>query len=380
MSIFAGTNGYLDDIARRRRAPLRGRAARGLPHPLPRPARPHPHREDAARRPGRRRQPSSRPSFQVDRRPTRAAIDPTDVDADGRRRRHVATRRWRRSDGAGMAGGQERILRRPHPQRPVHEEDHARHGADRRLAHRAGPAARRRRRALQRPDHRGRARPRPRPAAQVREPAAAAARPEIRQVCYVVIVADRGLCGAYNSTVLRAAEREIKQDVLAGLELLARRRRPEGRELLPLPRLPHRRASFTGFTDNPTYADARAHRRAGPSSRFLAGEVDRVRARLHPLRLGRHPGGRAAGRSSRSSASCSPTATPRPTAAVPRPTTSSSRRPPSILDELLPRYVEARDLRRPARRRRLRARRPPAGHEGGHRQRRRAHQRPSPAS
>src|SRR5689334_625784 len=41
------------------------------------------------------------------------------------------------------------------------------------------------------------------------------ARDQIQKVCYVVIVADRGLCGAYNLNVLRAAEGEIKHEVLA---------------------------------------------------------------------------------------------------------------------------------------------------------------------
>ena len=47
-----------------------------------------------------------------------------------------------------MAGGQERILRGRIRTRPGDEEDHARHGADRRVADRQGPAARARRRAV----------------------------------------------------------------------------------------------------------------------------------------------------------------------------------------------------------------------------------------
>ena len=35
----------------------------------------------------------------------------------------------------------------------------------------------------------------------------------IRTTCYVVITADRGLCGGYNAGVQRAAEGEIKADV-----------------------------------------------------------------------------------------------------------------------------------------------------------------------
>src|SRR5688572_8402725 len=43
-----------------------------------------------------------------------------------------------------------------------------------------------------------------------------AGRPDVTTTCYVVIAADRGLCGGYNAGVQRAAEGEIKADVLAG--------------------------------------------------------------------------------------------------------------------------------------------------------------------
>ena len=41
-------------------------------------------------------------------------------------------------------------------------------------------------------------------------------RDEIRKVAYVVLTADRGLCGAYNSTVIRQAERSLKAQQDAG--------------------------------------------------------------------------------------------------------------------------------------------------------------------
>ena len=41
-------------------------------------------------------------------------------------------------------------------------------------------------------------------------------RDEVKNTCYVVIAADRGLCGGYNAGIQRAAEGEIKADVLAG--------------------------------------------------------------------------------------------------------------------------------------------------------------------
>jgi len=45
-------------------------------------------------------------------------------------------------------------------------------------------------------------------------------RENIRTTCYVAITADRGLCGGYNSGVMRATEGEIKADVLAGKDYL----------------------------------------------------------------------------------------------------------------------------------------------------------------
>ena len=43
-----------------------------------------------------------------------------------------------------------------------------------------------------------------------------AGRADVRTTAYVVITADRGLCGGYNSGVQRAAEGEVKADVLDG--------------------------------------------------------------------------------------------------------------------------------------------------------------------
>jgi F-type H+-transporting ATPase subunit gamma len=41
-------------------------------------------------------------------------------------------------------------------------------------------------------------------------------RPEIRKVAHVVVAADRGLCGAYNSSIFRAAEGSIREHREAG--------------------------------------------------------------------------------------------------------------------------------------------------------------------
>jgi len=99
-------------------------------------------------------------------------------------------------------------------------------------------------------------------------------RPEILRVGEVVIAADRGLCGAYNSSVIRAAETDVRAQHAQNREtaIVTVGRKPEGyfrfREY-PI------RASFGGFTQNPTYEDARmiAESVVAP---FQWGELDLV--------------------------------------------------------------------------------------------------------
>jgi len=84
-----------------------------------------------------------------------------------------------------------------------------------------------------------------------------AGRPEVKNKCYVVITADRGLCGGYNAGVQRAAEGEVKAAVLAG----------QGYEIIPVGKKAEAYfrfrgyalgKPFQGFSDNPSYADAKA--------------------------------------------------------------------------------------------------------------------------
>jgi F-type H+-transporting ATPase subunit gamma len=99
-------------------------------------------------------------------------------------------------------------------------------------------------------------------------------RPEQKKVCYVVLSADRGLCGGYNAGVLRATEGEIKADALKGRgnTIVAVGRKAEnyfrfrGFEI---------DRSWTGFTDNPSYAVAKE---IGEhvTELFVSGAVDRV--------------------------------------------------------------------------------------------------------
>jgi len=101
-----------------------------------------------------------------------------------------------------------------------------------------------------------------------------AGRPEVKNVCYVVLSADRGLCGGYNSGVLRATEGEIKEDALKGRghTVVAIGRKAEGYFRF---RGYNIGQSFTGFTDNPTYSIAKE---IGEyvTGLYESGEVDRV--------------------------------------------------------------------------------------------------------
>ena len=101
-----------------------------------------------------------------------------------------------------------------------------------------------------------------------------AGRDEVRHTCYVVITADRGLCGGYNAGVQRAAEGEIKADVLAGKDYTVI---PVGRKAEGYFRFRGYNLGqpFNGFSDQPSYADARA---IGEHvvDLFVTGQVDRV--------------------------------------------------------------------------------------------------------
>ena len=101
-----------------------------------------------------------------------------------------------------------------------------------------------------------------------------AGRPEIKNKCYVVITADRGLCGGYNAGVQRAAEGEVKADVVAG----------KGYEIIPVGKKAEAYfrfrgyalgKAFQGFSDSPKYADAKA---IGEHvvGLYAGGEVDSV--------------------------------------------------------------------------------------------------------
>jgi F-type H+-transporting ATPase subunit gamma len=167
-----------------------------------------------------------------------------------------------------------------------------------------------------------------------------AGRSEIRNKCYVVITADRGLCGGYNAGVQRAAEGEIKADVRAGLgyEII-----PIGKKAESYFRFREYRLgrSFQGFSENPTYqnakeigqhvvglyADGQVDSVELVYTRFIsAGNQEVVLRPLVPLSSDTVAGGDGKAGSGDGSGS--------DYEFEPDPTT--------ILDTLLPRYVEAR--------------------------------------
>ena len=101
-----------------------------------------------------------------------------------------------------------------------------------------------------------------------------AGREAVSNVAYVVITADRGLCGGYNVGVQRAAEGEIKADVLQGRDysVIAVGRKAESYFRFRGYKI---KAKFSGFSDAPSYADAKEIGQHVVDL-FVSGEVDRV--------------------------------------------------------------------------------------------------------
>ncbi len=95
-----------------------------------------------------------------------------------------------------------------------------------------------------------------------------------QRVAFVVITSDRGLAGAYNSSVIRAAEREVQALRAEGgdYSLILIGKKAEGYFRFRGYRID---ASFNGMSDRPTFDDAR--RVADEVSElFVSGVVDQV--------------------------------------------------------------------------------------------------------
>ena len=97
---------------------------------------------------------------------------------------------------------------------------------------------------------------------------------KVETAVVLCIVGDRGLSGAYNSSVLRATERLVNELRSAGTTV---RVIAVGKKAAPYFRFRgiETETSFVGFADKPTFADAREVARA-TSAPFVAGEVEQV--------------------------------------------------------------------------------------------------------
>jgi len=97
---------------------------------------------------------------------------------------------------------------------------------------------------------------------------------EQRRAAVVAVTADRGLAGAYNSSVLRATERVIREAEHRGADVMLV---TTGRKAQSYFRYRGRppAAAFTGFSERPSFDDARDVARVVMEA-FSAGEVDAV--------------------------------------------------------------------------------------------------------
>jgi F-type H+-transporting ATPase subunit gamma len=97
---------------------------------------------------------------------------------------------------------------------------------------------------------------------------------DVKTVAYIVIAADRGLAGAYNSAVIRLTERAIQADQAAGRSYVLITCGKKAEDYFRFRKYTIT-ASFKGFSEAPTYENARAVA-AEVVSRFEGGEVDQV--------------------------------------------------------------------------------------------------------
>jgi F-type H+-transporting ATPase subunit gamma len=99
-------------------------------------------------------------------------------------------------------------------------------------------------------------------------------RSNINKVCYVAIVADRGLCGGYNAGVLRAVEGEIKAHARKGQQyaVVTVGRKAESYFRFRNYNMAH---SSSGFSDNPSYENAK-HIADAVIEMYLKGDFDEV--------------------------------------------------------------------------------------------------------
>jgi F-type H+-transporting ATPase subunit gamma len=156
--------------------------------------------------------------------------------------------------------------------------------------------------------------------------------PDANTAAFVVITSDRGLCGAYNSTIIRLAEREIEARRAEGLDYALFL---VGKKALSYFRFRRYRIedSFLGISDQPIYDNARDVA-ASFRSRFEEGEfqsVDLVYTRF-----------KSAGSQEAVVRRFLPLEIDDEAPTGPQAEIEYEPSPTAILNELLPRYVEAR--------------------------------------
>lgn len=97
---------------------------------------------------------------------------------------------------------------------------------------------------------------------------------DVRNVGLLVITSDRGLCGAYNSNVLREAQRVREREERAGHSVLATAVGKRGLTFFRFRRVPLG-GEYTGVSDRPGYGDARRI-----AEQLIEGYVSRALDRL----------------------------------------------------------------------------------------------------
>jgi F-type H+-transporting ATPase subunit gamma len=107
-----------------------------------------------------------------------------------------------------------------------------------------------------------------RAAGDVKHPLLAVREP--KKVCYIVITADRGLCGGFNSNILRTAMREIQAHPGAAVVAVGRK----ARNFFRFRRIVMD-AEFTGLGEDIKFAHARQIAKV-PIEKYAAGEYDAV--------------------------------------------------------------------------------------------------------
>jgi len=100
------------------------------------------------------------------------------------------------------------------------------------------------------------------------------AREPIRSIEFIVVTSDRGLCGAFNSNLLKAAHQQIAEQASQGRKILLTTAGKKGRDFFRR-RRPQELGEFHPQAGWVSYGDAVDIARAA-SKRYLEGEIDQA--------------------------------------------------------------------------------------------------------